>query len=109
MGQFDGMYEEQLVGRPQGRRFQEASLPALKCDFCGSEFFMDVNLNKYAADAHSSTAGGDMEVIGTMVHRIRFCVCVCGRPVAPSISGGRIGRGATETGEVLKAVEHARQ
>jgi len=33
---------------------------------------MDVNLNMYDADAYSSTSGGDMEVIGTMVHRTRL-------------------------------------
>ncbi len=106
MGQFDGMYEDQPDYRPQGRRFQEAALPALSCDYCGGQFFMDVNLNKYAEGAHSSTAGGDMEVIGTMVHQIR--ICPCGRPVAPSISGGRLGRGASETGDVLRTIEHAR-
>jgi hypothetical protein len=102
--QVSEVYEEQGEF-PMGRRFRESKIPALKCARCGGEFFMDVNLNKYSADAYSGSAGGDMQVIGGMTHQIR--ICLCGLPVAPNISGGRVGRGATETAAVVKAVDHA--
>jgi hypothetical protein len=78
----------------------------LVCDKCGSEWFYQVTLQKYAASAYSSAAGGDLTVISTTEQAIR--VCVCGRPIPPSISGGQRGIGPDEMRSAAGAVDNAR-
>jgi hypothetical protein len=90
-----------------GRTFREPPPDVLTCEGCGGEFFYEVKLNRYSASAYSSVVGGDLEVIGHTGYFIR--ICVCGRPVSPNISGGRVGRTATEGGAVITAVEEAHQ
>jgi hypothetical protein len=89
----------------RARMFQESRPAALVCDRCGSDFFYAVGLNRYAAEAYSSMAGGDMQVMGAIPHSIR--VCPCGKPVVPVISGVRRGAGAAETEELVEAIEGA--
>jgi hypothetical protein len=74
---------------------------------CGSEFVFEIAVNRYSASAYSSMAGGDMVVIQGIPLSMR--VCVCGRPLAPVISGGRTGRGVAEAAALVTAVEGALQ
>ena len=78
----------------------------LVCDKCQSAWFYEVLLSQYAAGAYSEMAGGDIQQIGSTQHSIR--VCLCGRPIPPSLSGGRVTRGANESQKVAESVDHAR-
>ena len=81
-------------------------LQALLCDHCGSEFFYAVELHRYSANAYSEIAGGDLHVIDhPTAQAIR--ICICGRPVVPVISGGRMGYGAGNTRKLVGTVQAA--
>lgn len=77
----------------------------LRCDKCGSTWFYETVLSRYAADAYSEMAGGDIRIIGTQ-QPIRMCVCGCA--VSPNLSGGRVTRGASESRAAADAVDESR-
>jgi hypothetical protein len=90
----------------RARQTTNRGMEPLVCDKCGSEWFYQVTLRKYAASAYSSAAGGDLTVISSTAQAIR--VCICGRPIPPSISGGRRGIGPDELRSAVSPVENAR-
>jgi hypothetical protein len=100
------MNEQQLSGLERVRQMTNPGMAPLVCDKCGSEWFYEVGLRKYAASAYSSAAGGDLTVISSTDQAIR--VCICGRPVPPTISGGRRGIGPDEMRSAAAAVENTR-
>jgi hypothetical protein len=71
------------------------------CAKCGSNWFTDVSFQQYSGSRYSSTPGGDIQVISSLLHRIR--VCICGHPYAPNLGGVRPGR--TAASEVSSFME----
>lgn len=83
----------------------QANLP-VTCEKCGSVWFTDTSFNQYSASRYSTTPGGDLNVISSIVQRIR--VCICGHPVSPNIGGIRPGRTAsTEVNSFLDSFRKA--
>lgn len=95
-------YPEMPDSRARVEAFMSQTKEALVCLRCGGDFFYEVSLRKYAANAYSEMAGGDLVVVGHGEQPIR--ICVCGEQVAPSISGGRITAGARESQKVVQVV-----
>ncbi len=92
---------------PQERvdRITRAMHEPIACPHCGSTWFAELTFNQYAKGLYSVGAGGDLSVISTMPHTVRFCLC--GRVDAPNLSGVRGGRHAS--GEQQSFLESLRK
>jgi hypothetical protein len=78
------------------------------CEACGGTYFYETPIHRYAADAYSAVLGGELRAIEDHVPK-SIRMCICGRPAVPVISGGLIGRSATEANSVISIVEGAVQ
>ena len=73
-------------------RVQQQSLRPLRCPSCGSEWFFEIGLHQYQADAYSSSPGGDVSYFNDAGYVLRMCPC--GHIVMPNLGGAQLGRQA---------------